>query len=67
MIPKRKGGVLKGKAVEEDEETGATPSNASDIDEAAKQPDVADTLAPDTSKEEEVPVDRTLENTPSVP
>ncbi len=65
VIPKRKGGVLKGKAVEGDEETGATPSNAGDFSEAAEQHDAADTPAVDMSKEEEDPVNPGSGITPS--
>lgn len=65
VIPKRKGGVLKGKAVEDDEGTGAEPSNADNATEAAEQQDAADTPAVDISKAEEDPVNPGSGNTPS--
>ena len=44
VIPKRKGGILKGKAEEEDEQSGPGPLTISDIDEAAEESHVTNAL-----------------------
>ncbi len=44
VIPKRKGGILKGKVEEEDKQSGPEPSHTSDIDEAAEESHVTKAL-----------------------
>ena len=53
VIPKRKGGVLKGEAVEEDEESEPAPSNADDPKEVAEAHDIAESLVADVPNEAE--------------
>ncbi len=67
VIPKRKGGVLKGKAIEEDGKTGAAPFKTSGPNEAAEQPNVAHEQEVDVSKKGEGPVHPALGDTPSEP
>ena len=51
VIPKRKGGVLKDLAVEEDEESGPAPSDASDSYKIAEKPGVVETCVSNMPKE----------------
>ena len=67
VIPKRKGGMLKGKPVEEDEQTEAAPSNAGGVDEAAEGVDVANPLAAHMVTEAEDSLSPALDQIPNGP